>query len=152
MAIHSYCCCWVHLIWATKNREKLLAPEAGKRVSLHLQQNAAEKGIYMKLNYVNADHVHALIDLPPDMSFGDAVKLLKGESSHWINQNRMTADGFAWQVGYGAFSVSPSRLGAVCRYIAGQAEHHRRKSFNEELRAFIESHGLKWREEDGGKA
>lgn len=144
MAKHSCCCCWLHLIWATEGRARLLVPETAALVSAHLRENAEAKGVYMKLNYVNADHVHALIALPADMTIGDAAKLLKGESSHWINQQRMTAAPFAWQTGYGAFSVSPTRVEAVCKYIAGQAGH-RKKSFEEELKVFVESHGLKWR-------
>jgi REP element-mobilizing transposase RayT len=137
------------LVWATKKRERLLLQDIAKKVSRHLQENADAKGIYMKLNYVNADHVHALIDLPSDVCIRDAVKLLKGESSHWINQTRMTTGSFAWQVGYGAFSVSHSRLNAVCQYIANQPEHHRRKPFAEEFKEFVESYGMKWREDDG---
>jgi putative transposase len=151
MARHSYCCCWIHLIWATKGRQPSIPPESRKMVSCHLREYAAEKQIPMKINFVNADHVHALIELPTLMSVGEAVKLLKGESSHWINQERLTPFGFAWQTGFGAFSVSYSRIESVCRYIGGQEAHHRRRPFAEELREFVEKCGMQWRETDEGE-
>lgn len=69
MSLHSYSRCWLHIIWATKNREKLfINREARKEVSAHLYKNAMDKDIYMKINYINADHVHSLIDLPTKYS------------------------------------------------------------------------------------
>jgi len=96
----------------------------------------------MKINYVNSDHVHALFDLPTRFSIEDVAKLLKGESSHWANQNRLVQGGMAWGRGYGAFSVSHSMVSEVAKYIADQAEHHRKKSFTEEYEAFIRAYGL----------
>jgi REP element-mobilizing transposase RayT len=69
MSLHSYSRCWLHLIWGTLNREKLLPKEAAARVSRYLTEYAEGKGFYMKINYVNADHVHALIDLPTTLVF-----------------------------------------------------------------------------------
>jgi REP element-mobilizing transposase RayT len=74
----------------------------------------------MKINYVNADHVHALIDLPTGVSIEVVVQLLKGSSSHWINSNDIIKGKFAWGRGYGAFSVSESNVDAVAKYFAGQ--------------------------------
>jgi len=67
----------------------------------------------MKINYVNPDHVHALIDLPTRLSIEELVQLLKGSSSHWINANDVIKEKFAWGRGYGAFSVSESNVNAV---------------------------------------
>ena len=67
----------------------------------------------MKINYFNADHTHALIDLPTRYSIEDVIKLFKGRSSHWINHNRIVKGRFAWGGGYGAFSVSHSDVGRV---------------------------------------
>jgi len=98
----------------------------------------------MRINYVNAEHVHALIDLPTRYSIEETVKLLKGASSHWVNQNRIVAAKFAWGRGYGAFSVSQSNVDHVSRYIANQEVHHRRKPFAEEYREFARAYGLEW--------
>ena len=101
----------------------------------------------MKINYVNADQVHALVDLSTNLSIEELMQLLKGSSSHWVNINNTLQGKFAWGRGYGAFSVSESNVAQVAAYIAGQEEHHRVRTFAEELREFIERHGLRWQDE-----
>jgi REP element-mobilizing transposase RayT len=101
----------------------------------------------MKTNYFNADHTHALIDLPTNLSIEQVIHLLKGSSSHWINENRLLRGRFAWGRGYGAFSVSHSDVDRVCRYIANQQEHHRKRSFEDEYQLFVNRYGLEWRDE-----
>jgi putative transposase len=145
MSMHSYSRCWLHLIWGTHHRERVLHKDAAVRVCKYLSEYSERKGIYMKINYVNADHVHALIDLPTGVSIEDVVQLLKGSSSHWINANDVLNEKFAWGRGYGAFSVSESNVSTVAAYIAGQQEHHRVRSFTEELKELIERHGLQWK-------
>jgi putative transposase len=149
MSVHSYSRCWVHLIWGTLNRERLLNKEAAAALSRYLSEYADTKGVYMKINYVNADHVHTLIDLPTNLSIEELIQQLKGSSSHWVNANNILAGKFAWGRGYGAFSVSESNVAQVAAYIAAQEEHHRVRTFAEELREFIERHGLRWQD---GKA
>jgi len=136
------------LIWGTLDREKLLNKIAAARVSRYLAEYAEKEGIYMKINYVNADHVHALVDLPTALSIEKAMQLLKGSSSHWVNSKNLITGKFAWGRGYGAFSVSESNLDQVARYIANQEEHHRVRTFAEELREFIERHWLHWKDEE----
>ncbi len=148
MSKHSYTRCWLHMIWGTLRREKLLPREARKQVSQFLSGYAAEKDIYMKINYVNAEHVHALIDLPTSLSIEDAFQLFKGSSSRWINKKDLIPGKFAWRRGYAGFSVSHSQLSSVANYIANQGEHHRRRSFQEEYTLFIEKHGLVVYKED----
>ena len=148
MSAHSYSRCWVHLIRGTLNREKLLNKTAAARVSKYLHDYAEDKGIYMEINYVNADHVHALVDLPTAFSIEELIQLLKGSSSHWINANDIIIEKFAWGRGYGAFSVSESNVDQIARYIAYQEEHHRIRTFGEELKEFVNHHGLKWRDEE----
>lgn len=142
MSVHAYHCCFVHLIWSTYKRRKILPVEARKRVSRFLYQYAESRDILMKINYVNADHVHALIDLSPDKSIQDIVKLLKGSSSHWINKNRIIEDKFSWGRGYGAFSVSQSNAGIVIHYIKNQEIHHRKKNFSDEFESFLRANSL----------
>ena len=83
--------------------EKLLNKTAAARVSKYLHDYAEDKGIYVKINYVNADHVHALVDLPTAFSIEELMQLLKGSSSHWINANDIIIEKFAWGRGYGEF-------------------------------------------------
>src|SRR5436190_1726552 len=146
MSVHSYTRCWIHLIWGTLDG-RLLNKAAAARTSRYLKEYAEEKRIYMKINHVNADHVHALVDLPTALSIEEVMQLLKGSSSHWINANHIITGKFAWGRGYGAFSVSESNVDQVARYIAHQEEHHRVHTFTEELREFIDRHGLQWKDE-----
>lgn len=143
MSVHAYHRCWMHLIWSTyKRRKLLLSSEVRKRVSNYLYKYAESRNILMRVNYVNADHVHVLADLSPDKSVQDLIKLLKGSSSHWINKNRIIEDRFSWGRGYGAFSVSQSDVSVVLHYIQNQEAHHRRKSFTEEYEAFLKANNL----------
>ena len=98
----------------------------------------------MRANYVNADHVHALIDLPTVFPIEKAVKLLKGSSSYWINQNKLTKTKFAWSRGYGAFSVSESVMPEVVKYINEQEKHHKKRAFLEEYKDFIKAYKMRY--------
>ena len=143
MSLHSYSKCWIHVVWSTLNREKLLPEkEIRKKVSDYLYEYARTKKIFMKKNYVNSDHVHALIDLPTGISVEDMMHLLKGSSSHWINQSDLLKTKFSWGRGYGAFTVSESVLNKVVQYIENQEEHHKKKTFTEEYEGFIRAYGL----------
>jgi len=147
MSRHSYSRCWLHLIWTTFDREPMLVKPAAARASGFLNDYAQEKSIYMKINYFNPEHVHALIDLPTNKSIEEVVQLLKGSSSHWINEKRLLRGRFSWGRGYGAFSVSHSHVEQVAAYIADQEKHHRKKTFNREFETLVEKYGLEWFEE-----
>jgi REP element-mobilizing transposase RayT len=148
MSLHSYSRVWLHLIWATIERRRLLQPPpVAAKLSAHLSEYAQEKRIYMKINYVNPDHVHALVELPTGLCIEDMMHFLKGASSRWVNQNRLVPGKFGWGRGYGVFSVSHSGIGEVAAYIAKQEEHHRVRTFAEELKLFVERYGLEWRAE-----
>ena len=147
MSAHSYSRCWIHLIWGTLNRDRVLNKKAAAGLSRYLIDYADQQALYMKINFVNPDHVHALIDLPTGSSIEKMVQLLKGSSSHWINSSELVMGKFAWGRGYGAFSVSQSNVDLVTRYIAEQEEHHRQRTFADELREFIDRHGLRWHDE-----
>lgn len=142
MSLHSYTRCWVHFIWTTRNREKVLARDARVQISQFLYRYAKSKSIAMEINFVNADHVHALIDLPTGMTIEQVVKLLKGASSHWVNQERVMPAKFSWGRGYAALSVSQSHKQRVAEYIRNQEVHHRTKSFRVELTRILGAYGL----------
>jgi REP element-mobilizing transposase RayT len=90
-----------------------------------------------------SEHVHQLFLLSPKFSVETIFKNLKGESSHWINQSSFIKQKFAWQTGYGAFSVSESMVNEVEKYIFGQKEHHRKLSFDQEVELLIKKYNLK---------
>jgi len=147
MSLHSYSRVWLHLVWATLERRPLLDKPAAAKLSVWLHDYAKQKGIYMKINFVNPDHVHALIDLPTNLCIEDMMQLFKGSSSHWINEQNLVAGKFGWGRGYGVFSVSESGVPEVCAYIAKQEEHHCKRDFAEELKLFVERYGLEWRKD-----
>src|SRR5438034_335825 len=86
------------------------------------------------------DHVHALVSLPATISMAKAIQLIKGGSSKWIHDQIPRHRKFAWQDGYGAFSVSASQMDTVVRYISHQKEHHRKRTFEEEFLEFLDKH------------
>ncbi len=125
----------------------MLTKPAAAAASKFLKDYSLEKGIYLKINYFNPEHVHALIDLPTSKSIEEVIKLLKGSSSHWINEQRLLRGRFSWGRGYGAFSVSHSDVDRVAAYIADQERHHRKKRFNEEFHQFVKKYGLEWHDD-----
>jgi putative transposase len=150
MSEPSYSRCWIHMIWATFHREAMLPKRSAALASKFLTEYSAEKGIYMKINFVNSDHAHALIDLPTNKTIEQVAKLFKGASSHWVNERGLLKGRFSWGRGYGAFSVSHSDVGRVAAYIARiarQEEHHKKRSFSKEYELFVIKYGLKWSEE-----
>ena len=92
MSTHSYSRLWTHLIWETLDREPMLNKSAAAKASSFLTEYSLEKGIYMKINYFNADHTHALIDLPTRYSIEDVIKLFKDHSSHCNGGQRKTIE------------------------------------------------------------
>jgi putative transposase len=133
---------WIHIIWSTKNREKIISQSIKPLLLAHIRDNAKAKDIY--IDYVNCveDHIHLLISLPPDQAVGKIVQLLKGESSFWFNQQKFGVGKFEWQNDYMTVSVSQSLIDKVREYIKNQEEHHRRKSFAEEYQEFAIKYGF----------
>ena len=123
----------VHCIFSTKDRADTIPdpPALGR----YLGGVAREKKIPLVIAGGTNNHVHLLIALPASLPLAKAVQELKGNSSRWLNQDDSS---FAWQEGYAAFSVSPSNKRAVISYIAEQARHHEKRSFEQEFVAILE--------------
>ena len=138
---------WVHLIWTTKNREKLIVLDLKPTLLDHLKANAKEKNIWIDTINCTSDHVHTLISLGAEQSISKVAMLLKGESSYWINTHNMIKSKFEWQDEYISISVGESNIEAVRRYILDQEEHHRKISFAEEYGEFMK----KYSKHIGGK-
>jgi len=148
VSLHSCSRVWLHALWGTLERRPLLTMPAAVKVSEYLHYYSDEKSVYMKINYVNPDHVHVLVDLTANLSIEQMMHLLKGASSHRINERNLLPRKFGWARGYGIFSVSHSLVGEVAKYIAEQEEHHQKRSFSEELQMFVERYGPKWHQEN----
>jgi REP element-mobilizing transposase RayT len=137
VAMHSFVSCLTHVVFSTKHRQPLITPGLQGRLGPYLGGIAREN----KMNSLQvggvADHVHLLLSLPSTLAIAKAVQLIKGNSSKWIHDTFREHAAFEWQEGYGAFSIGVSGVKDTVAYIENQAEHHRKKSFREELTAFI---------------
>src|SRR5690242_10559480 len=91
---------WIHLVWSTKNREPYLTAELRPRLFQHIRENAGGKGIFLDFMGGYVDHIHCLISLGTDQTIEKIVQLIKGESSFWINRNRLCQTRFEWQDEY----------------------------------------------------
>ena len=131
---------WIHLVWATKNRDPVLTKDIREKIFKHIKENGKEKNIYV--DFVNGyiDHVHCLVSLNAGQSIAKVVQLLKGESSFWANKNNLCKDKLAWQDEYFAVSVSESGVDRVREYIKNQEEHHRNKTFGQENDEFFKKY------------
>ena len=133
---------WLHFVWSTKDRLPHLTDEVRFKVFEHIRENARGKGIH--IDFINGylDHVHCLISLGTGQTLEKIMQLIKGESSFWINKNKLTKTKFAWQDEYFVVSVNESTLPSVRKYIANQEEHHQKVSFNDEFEVFLKRAGF----------
>jgi len=122
--------------------------DSALRVRDHLIAEAAKINSQIEVIIIQPEHVHILVNLTATQTLDDFVHQLKGESSHWVNDQKIIRGRFNWQKGYGAFSVSVSMLETVKHYIQNQEEHHRRKTFLEEYKEFLDKHGFVYDDEN----
>jgi putative transposase len=133
---------WVHLVWSTKGRTRILIDGFKEQLFAHIIENAARKDIRLDCINGTVDHVHCLILLQADQSVSKVMQLIKGESSRWANVSRLIKTHFEWQDEYFACSVCESEVARVRRYIGNQEEHHRQKTFAEEYEGLLREHGF----------
>jgi len=93
-----------------------------------------------------SDHIHILLSLPSTIPIAKALQLIKGGSSKWVSETFPALRQFAWQEGYGAFSISVSGIKSTTEYIQSQEEHHKTHTFQEEYLAFLKKHGITYNE------
>ena len=140
---HSYNKIWIHAVFATKDRFPLIKPAVEKQIHEHMREQLIEGGCPVRIINGMPDHVHLLFLQNPKMAITEVIKNVKGNTSHWVNEQDLIPDKFAWQTGYAAYSVSESQLEKVYQYIKNQKEHHQKKTFIQEYDEFILAHGLK---------
>jgi putative transposase len=131
-----------HVVFSTKNRERWIKKAIEERVWSYLGGVAREHGLVAQQIGGIEDHVHLVLGMRAAMGVSKAVQLLKGASSKWINDSFRELRGFAWQDGYGAFTVSKSQLATTIEYVMNQREHHRVRTFQEEYRALLALHQI----------
>ena len=143
---NTYTSLFYHIVFSTKNRIPYIRSEIEQRVWEYM-------GGVMRHHKLTAlqiggidDHAHALVMAPPAISPSQIAQYLKGDSSKWIHETFPDLRAFAWQEGYGAFSVSKSGLDAVIRYIQNQRVHHQKQQFQAEYLEFLRRHEVEYDE------
>lgn len=137
---HSYNAIWIHSIWSTKDRKALINSDVEEKIFNYIRGQFIEQGCPVRIINGMPDHVHALFLLNPKKDIASIIKQVKGSTSHWVNQNNILSEKFAWQTGYASYSVSDSVKDKVFAYIKNQKSHHLKKSFTKEYEEFITLH------------
>jgi REP-associated tyrosine transposase len=138
---HTYAQNVIHVVFSTKDRRKLMPGEFRPRMWAYAVGVCKKLDIRVHAIGGMEDHVHLLIQIPPSPAVAKAVLAIKSNSSRWANEEGVK---FAWQQGYGAFSVSSSNVPGVVRYIENQEAHHKKLNFDEEFLALLKNHGVEF--------
>ena len=133
---------WIHAVWGTKNREPVLENGILESVCDHIKENGKLKGIFIESINGYSDHLHCLMLLNADTSISKQMQLIKGESSFWINKNKIIKGKFEWADEYFASSVSEDKLDIARAYILNQQEHHKKVTFKDEYEKFLKHFGF----------
>jgi putative transposase len=136
---HSYAQNHIHLVFSTKNRLKIIPKQFQPRLWAYLAGICKNNDMLSFAVGGMPDHLHVLFRLPPTILLARAVTLIKSNSSKWMNDNGFR---FAWQEGYGAFSVCSSHLSRVITYIDNQEKHHQKFTFEHEFITMLKKHGI----------
>jgi REP-associated tyrosine transposase len=136
---HSYSGNYVHIVFSTKDRRDTIPAELQEKLWAYLFGICKNLNITLLAVGGTANHVHVLISLSATIRLCDAIKELKANSSRWLGEHGIN---FEWQKGYGAFSVSPSNLEVVQTYIRNQAEHHKKRTFDDEFLTLLKKSGI----------
>lgn len=142
---HQYSNIVVHLIFSTKERLNLIPEELRPKLWPYLVGIGRNYAIPVLASGGTGNHVHLLIVLPATMALAKAVQVLKANSSRWIGEHGIK---FAWQEGYGAFSVSASNVSPVRDYVEHQTEHHAKRTYEDEFLTFLRKTGSKYEGEE----
>ena len=132
----------IHFIWTTKNRMPIISKDLKPLLLSHIKENSILKQIFIDTLNCVEDHIHLLISLGTEQKISKIAMLIKGESSFWINKQKIIKQKFEWQDEYIALSVSESAIDKVRQYIMNQEEHHKKKTFMQEYEEFLKLHGF----------
>jgi putative transposase len=138
----SYIRIWVHCVWTTKGRIPYMGDQNKDAIIDHICENAWHKGIH--IDHINGyqEHLHSLISLGAKQSISEIMQIIKGESSHWINKNRITRLKFEWQDDYYAVSIGMNQIDSLREYIRKQVQHHNKESIKDEIDRLVEEYNL----------
>ena len=133
---------WIHLVFATKNRFPFLIKENKIQIIHHITDYSKSKEVYIDTINGGSEHLHCLISLGKEQTISNVTNLIKGESSFWINENKLFRTKFNWADRYFAVSAGESQLESIRRYINNQENHHKKRYFQEEYDEFIDKYGF----------
>jgi putative transposase len=136
----------IQCITAVKFRQAMIQPNWKERLHRYISGIVKNNGHKMLSINSMPDHLHFLFGLRPAQSLSDLMRLVKGESSEWINKQKFSRSSFRWQEGYGAFSYARSQINKVALYIENQEQHHRKKTFIEEYKSFLDHFEIEYDE------
>jgi len=136
----------IQFVFAVENRMSLVQSSWEEELFRYI--SGIVKNTKHKLLAINGmpDHLHVFVGLNPTQAISDLMRILKGESSEWINKKRLVSGKFEWQKGYGAFSYGHSQIDQVYQYILRQKEHHKKQTFIEEYKQLLEKFGIQYDE------
>ncbi|HVF51899.1 MAG TPA: IS200/IS605 family transposase [Pyrinomonadaceae bacterium] len=143
---HSYTNQLMHYVWSTKERNKIIDANLREHLWPFIGGITRQNGMKALIVGGVEDHVHILLSLPANIAVSKAVQLIKGGSSKWVHETFPSHRNFAWQEGYGAFSLSISHVQDTISYIETQAAHHRKRTFKQEFLMFLQRHGIDYDE------
>jgi len=138
---------YIQIVFAVKHRQSLIQADWEEELYKYITGIVTNKG--QKLLAINGipDHIHIFIGMKPTCCLSDLVREIKKASNEFVRERKFTSYKFQWQEGFGAFSYSHSSLDNVIRYIQNQKEHHRKKTFKEEYKEFLESFQIEFKDE-----
>ena len=131
---------YLHCIFSTKNGVSLITNDMRKNLHSYIIGTLSNIGSYVNEIYANSDHIHVLCTLPRTITIAELISKIKTSSNKWIKKQGV--NNFSWQGGYGAFSVSSSKVQIVTKYIQNQEQHHKKISFKDELREFLKEYNI----------
>jgi putative transposase len=137
----------IQCVMAVKYRQSLIHKEWKERLHKYITGIVQNHGHKMLSINSMPDHLHMFFGLRPNQSIADLMRIVKSESSEWINSQKFNSSVFRWQEGYGAFSYSRSQVQTVNSYILNQEEHHRKKTFTEEYEEFLKAFEIEYDEQ-----
>jgi REP element-mobilizing transposase RayT len=136
-----------HIVFSTKDRRPMIVDDIRQRLYDYIGGILDENKSKLIAVGGMPDHIHILGSLNKELSISTALRLIKSNSSKWIHETFAKHRAFAWQTGYGAFAVSFSQLDIVKRYIANQANHHRKVDFKQEFETLLKLHKIEFEEQ-----
>jgi putative transposase len=128
---------FIHFICSTKNRLKLIDKKLKPLLIDHIKQNSVDKKIFIDTLNCVSDHIHLIVSLGTEQTIAKTAMMIKGESSYWVNKQKIIKSKFEWQDEYIALSINYSAIDKVRVYILNQEEHHKKKTFNDEYDDFL---------------